>query len=55
MLLISGHHPQRRRQSRPRVLCAFIGAQRRALTDAAAEGTSATDAPALSFQHVHAQ
>ena len=32
-----------------------VGAQRRALTDAGAEGISATDAPALCFQQVHAQ
>lgn len=38
MLLITSTHPQWRRRSRPRVLCAFIGAQRRALTDAGAEG-----------------
>jgi len=44
MLLMTGQHPQRRRQSRPRVRCAFIGAKRRALTDDAAEGTPATDA-----------
>lgn len=55
MLLMTSHHPQRRRRSRPRVLCAFIGAQRRALTDARAKGTSATDAQPLCFQNVHAQ
>ena len=49
MLLISGTHPQRRRQSRAGALCPFIGAQRRPLTDDGAEGTSATDAPACLF------
>ena len=44
MLLISGQHPQRRRRSRPRSAAPAVGAQRRALTDAGAEGTPATDA-----------
>jgi hypothetical protein len=35
---MTSNHPQRRRQSRPRVFCAFIGAKRRALTDDGAEG-----------------
>ncbi len=39
MLLITGNHSQRSHQSRPRVLCAFIAAQRRAFTDGAAEST----------------
>lgn len=39
MLLISGQHPQRRRQSRAGALGPFIAAQRRPLTDAGAEGT----------------
>jgi hypothetical protein len=34
---------------------AAVGAQRRALTDDGAKGTPTTDAPALCFQHVHAQ
>ena len=38
MLLMTSQHPQRRRRSRPRVFCAFIEAQRRALTDDGAEG-----------------
>ena len=38
MLLMNSQHPQRRRRSRPRVFCAFIEAQRRALTDDGAEG-----------------
>ena len=38
MLLMTIQHPQRRRRSRPRVFCAFIEAQRRALTDDGAEG-----------------
>jgi hypothetical protein len=55
---MTSNHPQRRRRSGPRVLqraAPAVGAQRRALTDDGAEGTSATDAPALYFQHVHAQ
>ena len=55
MLLMTSQHPQRRRRSRPRVFCAFIEAQRRALTDDGAQGISATNAPALCFQQVHAQ
>jgi hypothetical protein len=55
MLLMSGTHPQRRRRSKPRVLCAFIGAKRRALTDAGAEGISAADAVGLCFQQVPLQ
>jgi hypothetical protein len=39
MLLISGDHSQRSHQSRPRVLCAFIEAKRRAFTDGVAEST----------------
>jgi len=39
MLLMSSHHSQRSHQSRPRVLCAFIAAKRRAFTDGAAEST----------------
>lgn len=42
MLLMTSNHPQRRRQSRPRVLqraAPAVGAQRRALTDDAAQGT----------------
>ena len=34
---------------------AAVGAQRRALTDAGAEGISATNADGLYFQQVHAQ
>jgi hypothetical protein len=44
MLLMSSQHPQRRRQSGPRSAAPAVGAQRRALTGAAAEGTPATDA-----------
>jgi hypothetical protein len=44
MLLMTGQHPQRRRQSRPRGAAPAVGAQRRALTGAGAEGTPATDA-----------
>ena len=43
MLLMTSNHPQRRRQSRPRVLCAPRSG-RSALTDAGAKGTPATDA-----------
>lgn len=39
MLLMTGTHPQWRRQSRPRRRRAAVGAQRRALTDDGAEGT----------------
>ena len=49
MLLMTSQHPQRRRRSRPRVFCAFIEAQRRALTDDGAEGTPATDAQPCLF------
>jgi hypothetical protein len=38
MLLMTSHHPQRRRQSRPRSAAPAVGAQRRALTGAGAEG-----------------
>ncbi len=44
MLLMTGQHPQRRRQSRPRSAAPAVGAQRRALTGDGAEGTPATDA-----------
>jgi len=44
MLLMTSTHPQRKRQSRARVLGAFIEAQRRPLTGAGAEGTPTTDA-----------
>lgn len=44
MLLMTGHHPQRKRQSGPRSAAPAFGAQRRASTDAEAEGTPATDA-----------
>jgi hypothetical protein len=49
MLLMTSHHPQRRRQSRPRSAASAVEAQRRALTDAEAEGTPATDAPPCVF------
>lgn len=39
MLLMTSHHPQRKRRSRARVLGAFIAAQRRALTGDGAKGT----------------
>jgi hypothetical protein len=39
MLLMSSQHPQRRRQSGPRSAAPAVGAKRRALTDAGAEGT----------------
>lgn len=55
MLLMTSQHPQRRRRSGPRSAAPAVGAQRRALTDDGAQGISATNAPALSFQHVHAQ
>jgi hypothetical protein len=38
MLLMTGHHPQRKRQSGPRSAAPAVGAKRRALTDAGAEG-----------------
>jgi hypothetical protein len=53
MLLMTSQHPQRRRRSRPRVFCAFIGAQRRALTDGAAEGTP-RQRPMLAPARTHA-
>jgi hypothetical protein len=57
MLLMIGNHSQRSHQSRPRVLCAFIEAQRRAFTDGAAESTRqrrlSTDAEALRYFHAH--
>lgn len=49
MLLMTGHHPQRRRQSGPRSAAPAVGAQRRALTGAGAEGTTATDAQPCIF------
>jgi hypothetical protein len=39
MLLMTGPHPQRRRRSGPRSAAPAVGAQRRALTGAGAEGT----------------
>ena len=39
MLLIFSHHPERRCRSRPRSAALAVEAQRRALTDAGAEGT----------------
>jgi hypothetical protein len=54
MLLMTSQHPQRRRRSRPRVFCAFIEAQRRALTDDGAEGIRPRTTMAC-FQQVHAQ
>jgi hypothetical protein len=47
MLLLTGTVPERKRQSRPRVLGAFIGAKRRALTDGGAEGITASSPPLL--------
>jgi hypothetical protein len=47
MLLLIGTNPERKRRSRPRVLGAFIGAKRRALTDAGAEGITASSVPLL--------
>jgi hypothetical protein len=49
MLLMTSTHPQRRRQSRARVLGAFIAAQRRPLTGDGAEGTPATEARCCVF------
>lgn len=45
MLLIIGENSKRKRRSRPRVLCAFIGAKRRAFTDAEAEGIRTVSVP----------
>lgn len=45
MLLLIGRNPERKRQSRSRVLSAFIGAKRRALTGAGAEDITASVVP----------
>jgi len=47
MLLLIGENSQRKRQSRPRVLGAFIEAKHRALTDAGAKGITVSSAPLL--------
>jgi len=52
MLFIVANYPQRGRRSRPRVLCAFIEAKRRALTAAAAEGTRRKSREASSWLRV---
>lgn len=54
MLLMTGHHPQRRRQSGPRVL--QRAAQRsQSLDGRRSGGYSRHRCPTLHFQHVHAQ
>ncbi len=45
MLFLVGRHPERGRWSRARVLCAFIGAKRRLLNRAAADGTASSIPP----------
>ncbi len=45
MLLLVADNPQRKWRSRPRVFSAFIGAERRALTDSGAEGIKVCFAP----------
>jgi hypothetical protein len=48
MLLMIDENAKRKRRSRPRVAGAFIGAKRRAFTDAEAEGIRTSSAPLLS-------
>jgi len=57
MLLMTSHHPQRRRRSGPRVLCAPRSGRSAAqsLDGRWSGGYSASDADGLYFQQVHAQ